>query len=40
MVITPSRPQTPQDVERARDVLATLRRALARYRDSRVAVAE
>ena len=36
MVMTASRPQTPQDVERARDVLATLRRALAIYRDSRV----
>lgn len=40
MVMTPSRPQTPQDVERGRDVLATLRRALARYRDSRVALSE
>jgi hypothetical protein len=40
MVMTPSRPQMPQDVERARDVLATLRRALARYRNSRVALSE
>ena len=35
-----SRPQTPQDVERAHDVIDTLRRALAKYRDSRVALAE
>jgi hypothetical protein len=40
MVMTPSRPQSPQHVKRARDVLATLRRALARYRDSRVALSE
>jgi hypothetical protein len=40
MVMMPSRSQTPQDVERARDVLATLRRALAGHRDSRVALSE
>src|SRR5580704_18557473 len=40
MVMTESRPQTPQDVERAQDVLNTLRRELAKYRDSRVALAE
>ena len=40
MVMTPSRPQTPQDVERAHDVLNTLRRVLARYHDSRVALSE
>jgi hypothetical protein len=40
MVMTESRPQTPQDVERAHDVLNTLRRELAKYRDSRVALAE
>jgi hypothetical protein len=40
MVMTASRPQTPQDVERARDVIITLRRELAKYRDSRVALSE
>ena len=40
MVVTPSRPQTPQDVERARDVIDTLRRTLTRYHDSRVALSE
>ena len=40
MVMTESRPQTPQDVERAHDVINTLRRELAKYRDSRVALAE
>ncbi len=40
MMMTPSRPQTPQDVERAHDVIDTLRRALAKYHDSRVALAE
>ncbi len=40
MVVTPSRPQTPQDVQRARDVIDTLRRSLAGYRDSRVALSE
>jgi hypothetical protein len=40
MAITPLRPQTPQDVERAHDVLNTLRRVLTPYRDSRVALAQ
>lgn len=40
MVMTPSRPQTPQDIERAHDIMATLRRALVRYHDSRVALSE
>ncbi len=39
-VMTPSRPQTPQDIERARNVIATLRRALVKYHDPRVALAE
>jgi len=40
MVMTPSRPQTPNDVERARDVMDTLRRVLVKYHDSRVALSE
>jgi hypothetical protein len=40
IAITPSRPQTPQAVERAHDVLDTLRRVLAKYKDSRVAFSE
>jgi hypothetical protein len=40
MVMTASRPQTPQDVERAHDVMNTLRVALAKYHDYRVALAE
>jgi hypothetical protein len=40
MVMTDSRPQTPQDIERARDVMNTLRRALVKYHDSRVALSE
>jgi len=40
MVMTPSRPQTPADVQRAHEVMDTLRRALARYHDSRVALSE
>ena len=40
MMVTPSRPQTAQDVERARAMVDTLRRALVRYHDSRVAFAE
>ena len=40
MVMTSSRPQTPNDIERARDLINTLRRALARYHDSRVALSE
>lgn len=40
MAITALRPQTPQDVDRAHDVMNTLRRELIRYRDYRVALAE
>jgi hypothetical protein len=40
MVMTASRPQTPQDVERAHEVINTLRRALAKYHDSSVALSE
>jgi hypothetical protein len=40
MVMTPARPQTPQDVERAHLVLDALRRALMPYHDSRVALAQ
>ena len=40
MVMTASRPQTPQDVERAHDVINTLRRALVKYHDSSVALSE
>jgi hypothetical protein len=40
MVVTPSRPQTTQDVERAHAVMDTLRRALVKYHDSRVALSE
>jgi hypothetical protein len=40
MVVTPLRAQTPQDIERAHDVIDTLRRALGRYRDPRVALSE
>jgi hypothetical protein len=40
MIVTRSRPQTPQDVERAHDVLDTLRRSLVRYHDYRVPLSE
>ena len=40
MVMTDSRPQTPADVERARDVMNTLRRALVKYHDYHVALSE
>ncbi len=40
MVMTDSRPQTPQDVERAHDVMNTLRRALVKYHNYRVALSE
>ncbi|HEY9158763.1 MAG TPA: hypothetical protein VIO10_12575 [Candidatus Binatus sp.] len=40
MVMTSSRPQTPNDIERAHEVIDTLRRALVKYHDSRVALAE
>jgi len=40
MVMTASRPQTPNDIERAHDVIDTLRRALVKYHDSRAALSE
>jgi hypothetical protein len=40
MVMTPSRPQTPADLERAHNVMETLRRALVKYHDSQVALSE
>jgi hypothetical protein len=40
MVMTPTRAETPQDIERAREVLGTLRRSLARFRNYRVALAQ
>jgi len=40
MVMTDSRPQTPQDIERAHDVMNTLRRALVKYHNYRVALSE
>ncbi|MGO9450616.1 MAG: hypothetical protein ACLQDV_06150 [Candidatus Binataceae bacterium] len=40
MKVTELRPQTPQDVERAIDVAAKLRRALLPYNDYRVALAQ
>src|SRR5208282_530228 len=40
MVMTSSRPQAPNDIERAHDLINTLRRVLARYHDSRVALSE
>jgi len=40
MVMTPSRPQTPQDVERAHAVMETLRRSLEKYHNYRVALSE
>lgn len=39
MVMTSSRAETPQDLERAHDILETLRRVLGRFHDSRVALA-
>lgn len=38
MVMTESRPQTPADVERAKNILATLRKSIAEYQDSQVAL--
>src|SRR5260370_18566496 len=38
MVMTPVRPETPADIERARGILNTLRRMLSDYRDSHVAL--
>ncbi|HKN01180.1 MAG TPA: hypothetical protein VJX23_11735 [Candidatus Binataceae bacterium] len=40
MRMTALRPQTPQDIARSQDILATLRRALRPYRNYRVALAE
>ena len=40
MTVTQSRAQTPQDLERAHDVIDTLRRSLAKYHDYRVARSE
>jgi hypothetical protein len=40
MVMTDSRPQTPQDIERAHEVMDTLRRTLVKYHDYRVALSE
>ena len=40
MVMTSSRPQKPNDIERAHDVIDTLRRVLVKYHDSRVALSE
>ena len=40
MVMTSSRPQTPNDIERAHVVIDTLRRAMVKYHDSRVALSE
>ena len=40
MVMTPSREQTPQDLDRAHAVLDTLRRSLAKYRNAQVALSE
>lgn len=40
MIMTPSRPQTPQDIERAHVVLDALRRALTPYHDYRVALSQ
>jgi hypothetical protein len=40
MQMTEARPATPEDLERARNILATLRRSVARYRDYRVALAQ
>ena len=38
MVMTEARPQTPADVERAKNILATLRKSIAEYQDSQVAL--
>ena len=39
MTMTPTRPQTPADVQRGEEIIATMRRVLARYQDSESAVA-
>lgn len=38
MVMTELRPQTPADVQRAKDLLATLRKSISEYSDSQVAL--
>lgn len=38
MVMTPTRPATPADIERAHEILSTLRKVLADYRDSQTAL--
>ncbi|HEY6394119.1 MAG TPA: hypothetical protein VIX12_01805 [Candidatus Binataceae bacterium] len=40
MTMTPVRPVRPDDIERANDIVARLRRVLARYRDYHVALAQ
>jgi hypothetical protein len=37
MVMTPVRPETPADIERAHEILTTLRKVLSDYRDPQVA---
>lgn len=39
MTMTPTRPQTPADAQRGEEIIATMRRVLARYQDSEAAVA-
>jgi hypothetical protein len=39
MTMTPTRPPTPADAERGKQIIATMRRVLARYQDSDAAVA-
>ena len=39
MTMTPTRPQTPADAQRGAEIIATMRRVLARYQDSEAAVA-
>jgi hypothetical protein len=39
MTMTPTRPPTPADAQRGKEIIATMRRVLARYQDSDAAVA-
>ena len=39
MTMTPTRPQTPADAQRGEEIIATMRRTLAKYQDSEAAVA-
>jgi hypothetical protein len=39
MTMTPTRPQTPADAQRGEEIIATMRRVLAKYQDSEAAVA-